>query len=121
MHTEDGQPLRFMMESGEVKKFPANVQVGRADFDFVTGVGIATGSDPMQTDPTVNISWSKDGGVKWGKPVLRKLGRQQNASKRVTVLNCGLSGVQGRRWRIEVSDPVDVSFFGATQSEEARV
>lgn len=117
---EDGSPFVFVMESGEVKDFPNRIQVARADFDFVTGVGIATGADPIQTDPSVWISWSNNGGVNWSNPLIRKLGRQQKADRRVTVLNTGLSGPQGRRWRFEISDPVDVMFFGADMSADAR-
>jgi len=117
---ELGEPLQFLMESREVKDFPNRIQVSRADFDFATGVGIATGADPIATDPSVNIAWSNDGGVKWSNALVRKLGRQQNAKRRVTTLNTGLSGPQGRRWRWWVSDPVDVMFFGADQSADAR-
>lgn len=118
--TEDGEPLVWAMESAEVKDFPNRIQVGRADFDIATGVGIATGLDPVETDPTIEISWSNDGGVKWWRPLIRKLGRQQMATQRVSVLNTGLSGPQGRRWRIEISSSVDVMFFGADQSADVR-
>src|SRR5690606_34794806 len=74
---EDGEPLVFLMESAEVKDFPNRIQVARADFDIATGVGIATGLDPIQTSPSIEISWSNDGGVKWSKPLVRGLGRQQ--------------------------------------------
>jgi hypothetical protein len=117
---EVGQPFVGLMESVEVKNFPNRIQVSRGDFDFVTGVGVATGADPIQTDPEVNIAWSDDGGVRWSKPLIRKLGRQQRATQRVTVLNTGLSGPQGRRWRWWVSDPVDVVFLGADQSSTVR-
>ena len=53
-------------------------------------------------------------------PLLRKLGRQANARQRVSVLNTGLSGPQGRRWRIEVSDPVYVSLIGGEQHADVR-
>lgn len=119
-HREAGQPFPMLIESGEVKDFPNRIQVARADFDIATGVGIATGDDPIQTDPEMDISWSNDGGVQWSRPLIRKLGRQQQATQRVTVLNTGLSGPQGRRWRLEISDPVDVLFFGADQSADAR-
>lgn len=117
---EVGEPLVALMESVEGKSFPNRVQVPRADFDFVTGVGIATGLDPIQTDPEVNVSWSNDGGVSWSKPLIRKLGRQQRATQRVTVLNTGLAGPQGRRWRWWVSDPVDVMFLGGDMTANVR-
>ena len=119
-YKEVSDPLLYRVESGPVQQFPNRIQVARADFDFVTGVGLATGSDPNETDPSVAISWSDDGGVKWSVPLIRKLGRQANARQRVTVLNTGLSGPQGRRWRIDISDPVYVSLIGGEQSADAR-
>lgn len=118
--TEMGEPFRWRIESGEVKNFPNRIQVARADFDFVTGVGIATGADPIETDPVVNISWSNDGGVTWSQPLIRRLGLQQDVMTRVYVLNTGLSGPVGRRWRLDVYDPVDVGFFGGEQSADVR-
>lgn len=118
--TENGSPLIARIESGPVLKFPARTQVARADFDFVTGVGSASGSDPSETDPDVEISWSDDGGLNWSNPLIRKLGRQSTAS-RVTVLNTGLSTVQGRRWRLDIPTAPYVGLMGGTQSDQARV
>lgn len=117
---EIGNPLRARIESASVEGFPNRIRVGRADFDFATGVGIATGIDPIQTNPTVEISWSDDAGATWSTPILRKLGAQQISKTRVTLFNTGLSGAQGRRWRIDVSDPVHVGFMGGVQGTEVR-
>lgn len=119
-YDEVGTPLRALIESGAVKNFPNRILVGRADFDFVTGVGIATGQDPIATDPEVQISWSNDGGVQWSKPLIRKLGRQQEAQTRVSVLSTGMSGPVGRKWRLEVFNPVHVALIGGDQSADVR-
>ncbi len=42
--TEFGTPMLYRMESLPVKKFPMQIRVARADFDFVVGVGQAVGS-----------------------------------------------------------------------------
>jgi hypothetical protein len=76
--------------------FPNRTKVARADFNFVVGVGQATGADPIATDPSVGISWSDDGGMSWSQEFIRKLGRQK------------------------VSDPVYVAFMGATQDTALR-
>jgi hypothetical protein len=34
------------------------------------------------------------------------------------MLRTGMSGVQGRRWRLKVTDPVYVAFMGATQDTQ---
>jgi hypothetical protein len=58
--------------------------------------------------------------VTWGNPLIRKLGRQQQTRTRVNLLNTGVTGPQGRRWRIDISDPVYVGFMGATQGATLR-
>lgn len=120
-YDEVGNPLRWRIESGSVEKFPVGTRVGRADFDFTTGVGDASGADPIQTDPTVEISWSDDGGQTWAAPQSRKLGRQSETTGLVSLVSCsGRSTWNGRRWRLDVSDPVYVGLMGGTQSESAR-
>lgn len=119
-YDEVGEPLRALVESGSVKNFPNRIHVSRADFDVVVGVGIATGQDPIATDPGILISWSNDGGIRWSNPVMRKLGRQQEGQQRVSVLRTGLSGPVGRKWRLEVLDPVHFGLIGGDQEAEAR-
>jgi hypothetical protein len=118
--TEFGDPLVFHIESGPVQNFPNRTKVARADFDFVTGVGIATGLDPIATTPSVGISWSQNLGVTWGNELVRALGRQAEPEARVTVLRTGMTGIQGRRWKLTVSDPVYVALMGGAQSIELR-
>jgi hypothetical protein len=119
-HEEAGDPLRARIESGPVAKFPSRIRVPRAEFDITTGIGIATGTDPNQTDPQVEISWSDDGGVNWSNPVFRKLGRQGITDKRIAVNRCGLSGYKGRRWRLDISDAVPFAVMGGDQLAELR-
>jgi hypothetical protein len=198
--TDVGMPMLSRLESAPVKKFPMQVRVARADFDFVVGVGEAVGSlkvdvtgavagpdgdtrlsvsstidmetgdvvqvsgvlgtteangvwpitviddvtielekctfthaygsggvvvdltsPPSAQAPQVAISMSKDGGLEWGNPLLRALGAQSKVLRsRVSVLNMGLSGTMGVRWRLDITDPVYASFMGATQSSDIR-
>ena len=117
---EAGGPLRFMVESGPVDKFPARFRVPRADFMFAPGTGVATSDDPTVVDPKAQISWSDDGGTSWGNPVFRSIGEQQEAETRVTVTRCGVTKYLGRRWRVIVDDPVYVSLMGGDQGVEMR-
>jgi hypothetical protein len=118
---EVGSPLRLRIESGPVMNFPGGTVVGRADFYFVTGVGVATGSDPDQTDPDVEISWSDDGGITWSNPILRKLGRQSESKQLISLVSCtGRTGWQGRRWRLDVSSSVYAGFLFGTMSDDPR-
>ena len=116
---EFGQPVRMRMESAEVANFPNRARIGRADFNWITGVGVASGSAAQQK-PQVEISWNDDGGPRWSYPVLRTLGAQAVPEQRVTVLNAGVSGPRGRRWRMDCSDPVYAAFINATQSTDPR-
>lgn len=113
---EKAGPFVARAESLATEKFPNRIRVPRADFEFATGVGIAVGTDPIQTDPSVRIAWSDDGGLNWSNPLIRKLGRQARTEQRVTVLNTGLSGPNGRKWRVDLSDPVHLGLMGGEQS-----
>lgn len=113
--------LRMRIESGPVMDFPYGTIVGRADFHFVTGVGEATGSDPDQADPTVEISWSDDGGQNWSGPAQRKLGKQGETGALISlVAETGRSSWLGRRWRMDIADAVHAAFLFATQSDDPR-
>lgn len=116
---EDGQLLPLRIESAAVEQFPQWVRVARADFHVETGVGVVTGIDPIQTDPTLQISWTDDGGVNWRLPVVRKIGRQAQY-KDVSVFQVGLTTRHGRRWRLDFSDPVYFALFGGDQAAEVR-
>lgn len=118
-YIEEGVASIFRMESGPVANFPNRIRVGRADFDFVTGVGLV-GAAPTDEQPTAWLSWSDDDGVTWTVPAQRPLGARANAKVRVSLTNCGQSGPQGRRWRIEVTDGVYVGFLGSTMSASSR-
>ncbi len=119
---ESGNPFRWRIESGPVEKFPVGQRVGRADFNFVTGIGVASGTDPIQTNPTVEISWSDNGGQDWSVPLERKIGKQSDTSGLVSAVACtGRSSWNGRRWRLDISDPVDVGFMFGTQAASSRV
>lgn len=113
------EPLRFRLESIPVGDFPNGVQVARADFLFTPGTGSAVGADPVETDPQVEISFTDDG-VKWSSALVRKLGRQQKGEQRVYVLNMGIAGPQGRRWRLDVTSGVYVGLMRGKQSADIR-
>ena len=66
----------------------------------------------MQTDPEALIEVSYDGGKTWPYSWERKLGKEGKTYRRVYVLNAGLTGDEGARWRWTVSDPVHLGFLG---------
>jgi hypothetical protein len=118
---EVDSPFRYRIESGPVPDFPYGSVVGRADFNFITGVGQASGSDPDQTDPTVEISWSDDGALTWSAPAQRKLGRQGEPGALISLIaETGRTSWLGRRWRMDISDGVYAGFLYGTQSDDPR-
>jgi hypothetical protein len=117
---ELGKPLVWQVDSGPVSAFPNRIAVAQAAFDMATGVGVATGANPSQTDPSVAIAWSDNGGVDWSVPLVRKLGAQAQANAPVKLTKTGMTKNQGRRWRLAVSDAVDVELTGGDQSAEVR-
>lgn len=104
-------PLRVRLESLPVMNFPNRMAVPRADFDFTMGVGVATGDSANEIDPIAEIAWCDDG-LNWSNPLQRPLGRQAIANNRVSLFRTGTAGPAGRRWRIDVTDPVDFAFSG---------
>ncbi len=113
-------PMRARLESAPVVDFPNRAMIARADFNFVTGVGVSAATTQTGNDPQVGVSLSRDGGVHWDNPRLRRLGQAANARRRVYVTNCGMAGVQGARWRLDLSDEVDLGFLGGTMSDDPR-
>jgi len=114
--TEINDPLIPQLESLPVEDFPAFISISRADFEFTTGVGDILGHDPDVTNPYAEVSWSDDGGITYTAPWLRELGRQQKSLRRITVRRTGLSGPQGRRWRIAVPSNVYFGFIGGNMT-----
>jgi hypothetical protein len=78
-------------------------------------------SPPNAVAPQVAVSMSRNGGQNWGNPLLRSLGQQSQTRRQyVSVTNMGQAGSMGARWRLDVTDPNYVSFFGGTQSSQLR-
>lgn len=116
---EDGAPLRFRVESLPSQAFPQRPAFPRVDFDFAFGTGLLS-ADPTVSDPKVLMSYSDDGGSTWSSPRSRPLGRRGQTRARVNYLRNGMSGTQGRIWRIDVSDPVYVALLGGAAAVDLR-
>ena len=116
---ENASQLVWEMRSTQAHRFPARAVVNRASFDIKTGVGIDTGADQIETDPTVEISWSDDGGITFGNPLFRKLGTQ-GESRKIDINRAGLTKEQGRQWKLRIADPVTVALYGGAMDVEER-
>jgi hypothetical protein len=91
---------------------------------MTVGIGATGTPSPFQTSPTVMVSWSHDGGAKWGNPVARTLGGEGRYATKVTVNSLGRSTHHGCMIRLEVTDPVWVQLESAvstrTKASRAR-
>ena len=117
---EVGQPLPVEVWSRPMQSFPSLVRVASTWLDFAVGVGEATGADPTATNPTVEVSWSDDGGSTWSIPRLVRIGRQAVGKSRARVNQCGISGSQGRIIKVRMSDPVHFGLMGGEMVAEVR-
>lgn len=102
---ELGEPLIAEVWSAPVHAFPSRMRCSRVDFDFSVGVGSVSGSDPNEIDPVIEVSYSDDGGYSFSNPRARSLGRRGKTKTRITLFNNGMTGAQGRIWKIRMSDP----------------
>lgn len=118
--SEGNERLRFEVWSAQAPAFPNRVAVPRASFAFTVGQGLAPGEVPIETDPSVVISWSNDGGVTWASPLVRALGAQGKYHQQVTVHRTGMTGTQGRMWRLWCSDPVYIGLLGGDMDVTGR-
>lgn len=108
-----GDPLRMRIETGPLGAFPRAVRIDGIELYLTKGIGLATGSDPVQTDPVIEISVSRDGGNSWGNPRQVPVGRQAVTKGRVRAHVFGQAEVQGVRWRIDFSSNVNIGIMGA--------
>lgn len=109
---EFGEPLTASVVSATMSGFPLPAVLSRLVLDIMAGTGEADGIEPGGVNPMCSISISKDGGVNFGSPVLREMGRQGKYKRVVSVNRVGLVSTKGAQFRVDVSDPVDFSLFG---------
>lgn len=109
---EEDDALIWTLESGDNANFPSRIAIGPAYFDFTAAVGISDGLAPYETDPHVLISWSLDGGFTFGNELSRALGAEGEGGRLVGISSVGMTKAKGVRFKLRVSDPVEVTFKG---------
>jgi hypothetical protein len=111
LETEAGEPLVAQMD-GIVDVFPAKTRIARIDLHITHGVGITTGTTPIQTDPVLHVAYSNNGGVDWSDPTKRPFGQMGRPQGITTVRNCGIVRAKSFHVRLTVSDPVAFAVMG---------
>lgn len=119
-YTEADEPLPIEIETAPQGNFPIGARVNRLDLFCSAGVGVASGSDPIQTNPRISVSISKDLGLSYSNEWLREIG-PQGLSPNVTVNGLGLCGPKGVKFKFQFSDPVHFALMGGDfQAAPAR-
>lgn len=120
-YREGDQPLVMRLRSGVTAAFPNRMHIPGCEIDMTAAVGSAPGENPVQTDPRVKVSWSRDGGYRFGNPVLRKIGKQGEGDRRIRINGgLGLVGPKGLVFELAVSDPVHATFHQIEIPVEVR-
>lgn len=109
--TEAGEPLVCEVETGPIGGFPLGARVNRLELFVSAAVGVAAGSEPIETDPSIDIFISKDLGLSWSNAWRRRIG-PQGRSPNVTVNNLGHCGPKGIKLKFRFSDPVHFALMG---------
>ncbi len=117
-HDEAGYPLRMTIETGPLGAFPKVARINKVELYLTKGVGIATGSDPTQTQPKIGISVSVDGGKTWKNERQIDAGLQALTKGRVRSSIWGQADVQGVRWRFTESSNIPFGFMGADMNAD---
>jgi hypothetical protein len=113
--------LIWELWSKRPEPFPYRAVVGPAHFNFVPGQGDDLGTDPIQTNPHVNISWSDDGGLSFVPFRIAPLNRQAVTSPYTARVHLtGSTGPYGRIWKLRVDNPVYVSFRSGEMPKISR-
>jgi hypothetical protein len=106
VYEEDMERLRYRVVSAPMRQFPLATRIPNVDIDMTNALGGQNVPSPYQTNPAAMISWSKDGGATWGRPVARSFGRIGRYASKITVNGLGRSTAQGLMIRLDVVDPV---------------
>jgi hypothetical protein len=112
IYEEDGERLRYRVESAAIRDFPNATRIPAIDIDMTNALGEVGVPSPFGTNPAAMISWSKDGGATWSRPVARSFGRIGRFASKITVNGLGRSSAQGLRIRLDVIDPVPAVLRG---------
>jgi hypothetical protein len=113
VHTEIEQPFRWRLESGAVENFPVGARVGRADFEFVTGVGTTVGSHQVNiTGVTAGTQISSSPPIFYARLTVTSTALMHEGNA-VRVSGIGGTPTVNGTWPIHVIDGTHVELTGS--------
>jgi hypothetical protein len=107
-----GEPILIQIETGPLGAFPSPIRINALELYLTKGVGRAVGVDPLETDPDISISISRDGGQTGACRASSRLAAVAHR-RRVRAAIWGQAQNQGVRWRLRESAPLSFAFMGA--------
>jgi hypothetical protein len=99
---EVGQPIRMRIETGPFGAFPSPLRINTIEMYLTKGVGIATGTDPVQTEPDIEVSVSRDGGRTGQTRASSRSGLRRFRWGALRAHLWGHVDAQGVRWRFRL-------------------
>lgn len=108
---EGDAPIICQAVSSTVTAIPNRARLDELALSCMVGVGDAAGN-PTEADPHIGVAWSLNGGVTFGNPLLRSIGRQGQYRNRVRVLRMGQCGDEGAQFKVTYSGKTDFTLFG---------
>jgi hypothetical protein len=112
------QPIIAEVWSKPIQKFPEQIRVASIWIDMAVGVGIASGTDPIATDPDIEVDWSDDGGQTFSTPRIRKSAGSRLAKPAFASTSAAGRKSQGRIVRVKQSSPVHFGLMGGEMAAE---
>lgn len=111
--SDDGQPLTRLISGGALVRSGA-LRCNNVMLQCARGVGLATGPGSL---PVVEMRYSDDAGQTWSDWEAESLGAQGEFSVKAIWRQLGMMESPGRVFEWRVTDPVLVTFSGATINE----
>ena len=112
-YDENGAALIRQCVSNYVSAGPNRLRHNALYLDIQTGVGDAGGASHEIT-PEIILSWSDDAGATWQGYRQISIGAQGKYETRVQARRLGISGIQGRVYRVTFSPARPFTLLGAT-------
>lgn len=111
--SDGGEPLTRLISGGALVK-SGNIRCNSVMLQCARGVGLATGPGSL---PVVEMRYSDDAGQTWSEWEAESLGAQGEYSVKPIWRQLGVMESPGRAFEWRVTDPVLVTFSGATINE----
>lgn len=114
---EAGDALISTVITPPVHLFPYSSKHNWVHVDMLTGVGSGQGAT-QDINPTIELSWSEDGGATFGNAKQREIGQQGKGKDKVRFDRLGYAPTNGRVYKLSMSANVRRAFYALSADVE---